>query len=134
MLNVQDTDDAIDFSLKISVQCHVRKELRGISAYLLDDVEVDDTLGSSSRLSDKISFKTVLDQHYAGKGMDLFKVYCIGRRFVTEDRAVMISFSNVWNLSNPQVLHCRREQAWHRSQHARRQGSSAVIHSHPSSN
>ena len=43
--NVQNTDEAIDFSLKKSVQYHVRKELRGISAYLLDCVEVDDTLG-----------------------------------------------------------------------------------------
>ena len=73
--NVQDTesitDDAIDFSLKKSVQYHslkksvqswyhVRKELRGICAFLLDDVEVDDTLGSLSRLSDKICFKTAL--------------------------------------------------------------------------
>ena len=38
------------------------------------------------------------------------------------------------NGRHPQVLHCRRQQAWHRSQHAWRQGSSAVIHSHPSSN
>ena len=58
--NVQDTDEAIDFSLKKSVQYHVRKERRGIRAYLLDDVEVDDTLGSLSRLSDKIWFKTAL--------------------------------------------------------------------------
>ena len=33
--NVQDTDEAIDFSLKKSVQYHVRKERRGIRAYLL---------------------------------------------------------------------------------------------------
>ena len=52
--NLQDTEDAIDFSLKKSVQYHVRKELRGIRAYLSDDVEVDDTVGSSSRLGDKI--------------------------------------------------------------------------------
>ena len=58
--NLQDTDDAIDFSLKKSVQYHVRKERHGIRAYLLDDVEVDDTLGSLSRLSDKIWFKTAL--------------------------------------------------------------------------
>ena len=44
--NVQDTDYVIDFFLKKSVQHHVRKELRGIRAYLLDYVEVDDTLGS----------------------------------------------------------------------------------------
>ena len=98
--NVQDTDEAIDFSLKKSVEYHVRKERRGIRAYLLDDVEVDDTLGSLSRLSDKIWFKTALDQHNAGQCMDLFKVYCIGRQFMTEDRAVMISFSSVWNLLN----------------------------------
>ena len=55
------SDDAIDFSLKKSVRYHVRKELRGIRAYLLDDVEVDDTLGSLSRLSDKIWFKTAIN-------------------------------------------------------------------------
>ena len=49
------SNDAIDFSLKKSVQYHVRKELCGISAYFLDDVEVDDNLGSLSCLSDKIS-------------------------------------------------------------------------------
>ena len=48
--NVQNTDDAIHFSLRKSVQYHVRKERRGIRAYLFDDVEVDDTLGSLSRL------------------------------------------------------------------------------------
>ena len=100
LCNVQDTDDATDFSRKKSVQYHVRKELRGIRAYLLDDVEVDDTLGSLSRLSDKIWFKTALDQHNAGQCMDLFKVYCIGRQFMTKDSAVMISFSSVWNLLN----------------------------------
>ena len=63
-------------------------------------VEVDDTLGSLSRLSEKILFKTALDQHNAGKCMDLFRVYCIGQQFMMEDRAVMISFSNVWNLLN----------------------------------
>ena len=101
MRNVQDT--AIDFSLKKSVQYHVRKEQCGICAacaYLLDNVEVDDTLGSFSCLSDKIWFKTALDQHDAGQCMDLFKVYCIGRQFMTKDSAVMISFSSVWNLLN----------------------------------
>ena len=96
--NAQDTDDAIDFSLKKSFQYHVRKERRSIRAYLLDDVKVDDTLGSLSRLSDKIWFKTALDQQNAGKCMDLFKVYCIGRQFMIEDCAVMISLSSVWNL------------------------------------
>ena len=42
-----------------------------LRAYLLDEVEIDDTLGSLSRLSDKIWFKTALDQHNAGKCMDL---------------------------------------------------------------
>ena len=97
MCNVQDADDAFDFSLNLkeSVLYHIRKELRGISAYLLDDMEVDDTLGSLSRLSDKIWFKTALDQHNAGKCMDLFKVYYIGRQSMTEDSTVMISFSSV---------------------------------------
>ena len=36
--------------------------------------------------------------------MDLFKVYCIGLQFMTEDRAVMISFSSVWNLLNFKIL------------------------------
>ena len=90
LCNVQDTDDTIYFSLKKSVQWH---------PCLLDDVEVDDTLGSLSSLSDKIWFKTALDQHNACQCMDLVKVYCrIGRQFMTEDCAVMISFSSVWNL------------------------------------
>ena len=59
LLRIVQDDDTIDFSLKKSVQYHVRKELRGIRTYLLDDVEVDDTLGSLSRLSDKIWFMTV---------------------------------------------------------------------------
>ena len=35
----------------------------------------------------------------------------------------------------PHVLHRdgRRQQAWHRIQHAQRQGSTVVFHSHPSS-
>ena len=53
--NLQDTEDAIDFSLKKSVQYHVRKELRGIRAYLSDDVEVDDTVGSLSRRGDNLT-------------------------------------------------------------------------------
>ena len=73
LLNVQDTDDAIDFSLKKSDQYRARKERRGIRSYLLDDVEVDNTLRSLSRLTDKIWFKTALDQHNAGQCMDLFK-------------------------------------------------------------
>ena len=87
--SVQDTNDAIVFSIKKSVQYHVRKELRGIRAYLLDDLEVDDTRGSLSRLWDKFWFKTALDQQNAGKSMDLFRVYCIGRQFMTEDSAIM---------------------------------------------
>ena len=111
-------------------------------------MEVDDILGSLSRLSDKIWFKAALDQHNAGKCMDLFKVYCIGLQFMTEDGTVMISFSSVWSLLNfwrsvsssynkqdyngrhPQMLHCSSQQAWHRSQHAQLQGCSAFIHSH----
>ena len=42
--NVQDTNNAIDFSIKKSVQYHAPKELSGIQAYLLYVVEVDDTL------------------------------------------------------------------------------------------
>ena len=100
--NILDTDDAIDFSLKKSVKYHVRKELRGIRAYLLDDVEVDDILGSawelkSPELQNSVqgSGVTALDQHNAGKCMDLFKVYYIGRQSMTEDSTVMISFSSV---------------------------------------
>ena len=45
--NVQDTDDAIDFSLKKSIQYHVRKELRGIRAYLVEvDVNLMTPLGA----------------------------------------------------------------------------------------
>ena len=96
LFNVQDTIDAIDF--KRSIQYHVRKELRGIrAACLLDDVEVDDTLRSSSRLSDKIWLKKALDQHNDGQCMDLVTV-C--RQLMTEDSTVTISFSDVQNFLN----------------------------------
>ena len=70
---------------------HVWEERRGIQAYLLDDVEVDDTLGSSSHLSSKNWFKKALDQYSADQCIDLFRVHCICRKFMTEDRVVMIS-------------------------------------------
>ena len=44
LLNNQDTNNSIDFSLKKPVQYHARKELCGILAYLLDEVVVDDIL------------------------------------------------------------------------------------------
>ena len=47
--NVPNTNDTINFSeaLKKSVQYHVWEELQGILAYLLDKVEINDTLGKS---------------------------------------------------------------------------------------
>ena len=93
LFNVQDTIDAMD--LKRSIQYHVRKERPGIRACLLDDVEVDDTLWTSSRLSDKIWLKKALYQHNAGQCMDLVTV---GRQLMTEDSTVTISFSDVQNL------------------------------------
>ena len=63
-------------------------------------MEVEDTLRSLSRLSDKIWFENALDQRNAGKCMDLFRVYCIGRQFMTEGCAVIITFFFVWNLLN----------------------------------
>ena len=44
--NVQDTSDTLHFSLKKSVQNHLRKERRGIRAYLLDEVEVGANLAT----------------------------------------------------------------------------------------
>ena len=67
-------------------------------AHVLDDVEKTDSLGSVSRCSDKISHKTALNEQNAGHCLDPFKVYCIGRQWPTEDSAVRISFSKVWNL------------------------------------
>ena len=43
--NVEDTDDTVNYSLKKSIQYHVSQELLWISAFLLEDVEVDDNLG-----------------------------------------------------------------------------------------
>ena len=66
--------------------------------YLLEDVEVDYTLGSLSRSSEFFWFKTSLDQHNACECMYLFRMYCIRGQFAIEDHTVMITFSNVWNL------------------------------------
>ena len=51
LCNVQDTND--QFFLKKSIQYYVWKELCGIRQYLLNGVEVDATLWSLSRLSEK---------------------------------------------------------------------------------
>ena len=63
------------------------------------DGEVDDSLGSLSRSSNKISLKTALNEQKACHGLDSFQVYCIGRHWPKEDSAVMISFftGKVWS-------------------------------------
>ena len=98
--NVQDTNDAIDFSLKKSVQIHVRKERTRICAHLLDDVEIDVTPGPWELKSPE--WKN-LAQDSSGSTLSWpiygpFQGYCIGRQFMMEDCAgptFMISFSNV---------------------------------------
>ena len=60
----------------------------------------DDTCGSLIRLNEKNWFKTALNHYNTGQCMDLFRVYCIGWQFMTEDCTVMISSSNAWNLLN----------------------------------
>ena len=98
--NEQDDEECIDFKLKKSVHYHIRKERRGLRAYLLDGVEVDNRIGSLQRLADMIWFGDALKNYREGECLDLFKVYCIGKQFMDWDRNIMISFSNVWDLLN----------------------------------
>ena len=98
--NVQDNEERIDFKLKKSVQYHISKERRGLRAYLLDAVEMDNTIGTLQRLADMIWFGDALENHHEGECLDLFKVYCICKQFMDRDLNMMISFSNVWDLLN----------------------------------
>ena len=55
MRNIQDSPTKqIDYRLSNSVKNLVRQERRGITNFLLDGVEIDNTLGSLSRLTDQI--------------------------------------------------------------------------------
>ena len=102
MRNIQDSPTKqIDYRLSNSVRNLVRQERRGITNFLLDGVEIDNTLGSLSRLTDQIWFPDALAGHRAGECIDLFKTFVIGRQFFDAERTVMITFANVWNLLSP---------------------------------
>ena len=61
MRNIQDSPTKqIEYSLSNSVKNLVRQERRGITNFLLDSVEIENTLGSLSRLTDQIWFPTPL--------------------------------------------------------------------------
>ena len=109
LLNNQDTNNSIDFSLKKPVQYHARKELCGILAYLLDEVVVDDILSHPwelkwpEALSDKILLKDISGITHCWQVYAPFQSVLHRQTIhdsVTEERAwaVMVSFSNVWNL------------------------------------
>ena len=81
MRNIQDSPTKqIDYRLSNSVRNLVRQERRGITNFLLDGVEIDNTLGSLSRLTDQIWFPDALAGHHAGECIDLFKTFVIGRQ------------------------------------------------------
>jgi hypothetical protein len=102
MRNLQDSPSKkIDYRHANSVKNHVRKERRSITTFLLDGVEIDNTLGSLSRLSDQLWFADALAQHRSGQCIDLFKPFVIGRQFFDAERTIMLTVSNVWNLLNP---------------------------------
>ena len=69
--NIQDSPTKkIDRKLKTSVQNFVRKERRAIKSFLLDGEEIDNTLGSLRRLSDKLWFPEALQSHRDGQCLD----------------------------------------------------------------
>ena len=39
-------------------------------------------------------------KHNEGECLDVFKVYIVGRQIMEEDRTVLLTFANVWNLLN----------------------------------
>ena len=102
MRNIQDSPTKqIDYRLANSVEKFVRQERRSITNFLLDGVEIDNTLESLSRLSDQLWFPDALAEHRSGRCIQLFKTFVIGRQFFDAERTVMITFANVWNLLSP---------------------------------
>ena len=84
MLNIQDSPTKkIDYTHANSVRNFVRQERRSITNFLLDGVEIDNTLGSLSQLADKLWFGDALAQHKSGgECIELFKTFVIGRQFL----------------------------------------------------
>ena len=102
MRNIQDSPSKkIDYRHANSVRNFVRKERRTITNFLLDGVEIDNTLGSLSRLSDQLWFPDALEQHRSGQCIELFKPFVIGRQFFDTERTIMLTVSNVWYLLSP---------------------------------
>ena len=67
MRNIQDSPTKqIDYRLANPVKNFVRQERQSNTNFLLDSVEIDNTLGSLSRLSDQIWFPDALAEHRSG--------------------------------------------------------------------
>ena len=80
----------------------MQQELRTITHFLLNDVEIDK--GSLSRLSDQIWFPDTITEHRSGQYIELCKTFVIGTIWQTifdAERIVILTFSNVWNLLCP---------------------------------
>ena len=87
MRNIQDSPTKqIDYRLVNSVKNFVLQERRSITNFLLDGVEIDNTLGSLSRLSDQIWFPDALAEYRSGHCIELFKTFVIGRQFFDAER------------------------------------------------
>ena len=107
LMRVQDSPTKkIDAALKNSVQRMIRQERSKITNVILEGVEVTTELSSLKKLSDALWFSTAVKEHKAAVKagqracVDCFKVYCIGRVFVAEQRGVTLVFANIYNLLN----------------------------------
>ncbi len=78
----------------------MRKQLEQIVNVSLDSVEIDNTLGSLSRLANAIWIVDAMEDHKQGvQCMDLFKVYCIGKQIMGSNHTVFLTFATGYNLN-----------------------------------
>jgi hypothetical protein len=100
--NVQDSPTkAIDHKYKGSVDRLVQKQREQNVNVLLDGVEINNTLGSLSRLTNAILIVDALEDHKQGVlCLDLLKVYCIGKQIMGSNRMVFLTFATGYNLLN----------------------------------
>ena len=76
--------------------------MRNITKIQLEDVTIDNTIGSLAALSESLWFGTALKAHVQGQCMDLHKVYIlvIGHQILASDRTVFLMFANTFDLLN----------------------------------
>ena len=85
--NVQDSEEAIDYKMKRSVDRLVRKARSRIVNVSLEGIEIDNSVGSLSSLAEAVWIGDAIHKHKRdGPCLQLFKVYCIGKQSLGSDR------------------------------------------------